>query len=66
MKKMKILTSALCLSLAITFYMVPILDSNGFGIVYDKEAIDCGAYFGTRCVGNGDGCDPRPCDPPQQ
>ncbi len=31
-------------------------------VVYDKEPIDCGTYFGTKCVGRGDGCDPTPCD----
>ncbi len=29
--------------------------------VFDKESIDCGAYFGTKCVGDGDGCDPTAC-----
>lgn len=66
MKKIKMLTSALFLSLAIIFYMAPILNSNGHvGIVYDKEAIDCGSYFGTKCVGQGDGCDAKDCDPQQ-
>lgn len=30
-------------------------------IVYDKESIDCGAYFGTKCTGTGDGCTPKEC-----
>ncbi len=36
--------------------------TNQKGIkVWDKEAIDCGTFFGTKCVGDGDGCDPKVC-----
>jgi len=63
MKHFKIIISCLSLFLAVLFYLVPSADSNAFGgVVRDKEAIDCGTFYGTKCVGDGEGCDPTACN----
>ena len=61
MKKIKLLGSSLLFGLSIVLFFMPVEKANSAGVVFDKEAIDCGTYFGTKCTGSGEGCDPTKC-----
>jgi hypothetical protein len=59
--KPKLFYSLLLCGFLFALIVLPFHARSG-SVVFDKKPIDCGAYFGTKCEGSGDGCDPKECE----